>query len=313
MTKAGMSQLKFVAADPPFMGATTDTLAGGSHAMIFGAPHCTPYPGIDNRVHEGAANAIRQSFGADASWTDHWNFDFGGPLLNDGRLRLADLGDLDTISLDGPGNREKIETATRRILEAGAVPLMIGGDDSVPIPFLAAFADHGPVTIIQVDAHIDWRDEREGERRGFSSTMRRASEMPHIEHIIQIGIRGFGSARREEVELARAWGATIVTAREIHQAGVACALAHVPAGARCVVSIDCDALDPSIMPAVMARAPGGLTYPQLTDLLSGIAAKATLSGLDVIEFVPQRDPTGSAAIHVASIVSHAIGLLAKTV
>ena len=109
-----------------------------------------------------------------------------------------------------------------------SVPIMFGGDDSVPIPFIAAFAGSPPVTILQIDAHIDWRDERYGERQGFSSTMRRASEKSHVWRIVQAGARGMGSARPQEIEEAARWGARIVTARDIHRAGTDSVLAHLP-------------------------------------------------------------------------------------
>ena len=137
---------------------------------------------------------------------------------------------LETASLDGPGNREKIREMTGRIVAAGARPIMIGGDDSTPIPFIEGLAALGPLTIVQVDAHIDWREERRGEPLGYSSTMRRASEMDHVERIVQVGMRGLGSARRGEVEFAAQWGATIVTARELHRDGVEAVLRHVPDG-----------------------------------------------------------------------------------
>lgn len=292
-----------------FMGATpaTGEQMDAADAVLFGAPHGTPYPGIDNRGYEDAANALRRSFGPDASWIDHWNFDFNGTLLNDGAYSLVDLGDLETEALEGERNRQQIEQATRAILDTGAMPIMIGGDDSVPIPFFAGFADKGPITIVQVDAHIDWRDERHGEPLGFSSTMRRASEMPHITEIVQIGMRSFGSARRQEVEFARDWGARIVTASDIHHGGIETALRHVQPGARCIMTIDCDGLDPAIMPAVMAPTPGGLTYLQVLDLIAGVTAKADLVGVDLIEFVPALDPQGTSAITAAGILANVIG------
>lgn len=292
-----------------FMGATlaADTQIDGADAVLFGAPHGTPYPEIDNRAYEDAANALRRSFGLDADWIDHWNFDFNGTLLNDGAYNLVDIGDLETESLAGAQNRRKIEQATRTILGAGAMPIMIGGDDSVPIPFFAGFADHGPITIIQVDAHIDWRQERRGEPLGYSSTMRRASEMPHVTEIVQVGMRGFGSARRQEVDFARDWGAKIVPASDIHHSGIGAALQHIRPGTRCVMTIDCDGLDAGIMPAVMAPTPGGLTYLQVLDLIAGVTANADLVGVDMIEFVPARDPQGTAAITAAGILTNVIG------
>jgi agmatinase len=212
---------------------------------------------------------------------------------------------------EGPGNRALIRDCTKAILDAGAVPLMIGGDDSTPIPFIEAFAGSGPLTIVQIDAHIDWREERYGERYGFSSTMRRASEMKHVEKIIQVGMRGIGSARKAEVDFAKAWGARIVTSREVLDRGIAEALAKIPDGARCLITLDCDALDSSVMPAVAYPTPGGLTYNDVTGLIHGVARKARIVGFDLIEFVPGHDAAGTAAFTAAHIMLNAIGTLAK--
>ena len=172
--------------------------------------------------------------------------------------------------------------------------------------------DRGPpITIVQIDAHIDWRDRRRGEPMGFSSTMRRASELAHVERIVQIGIRNFGSARRAELEFARDWGAVIVTAREVLHDGIDAALAHIPEGARAVITFDCDALDAGIMPAVMAPTPGGLSYTHVIDLIAGVASKARLAGMDLIEFVPGRDPSGVAALTAAHILKNVAGHLAN--
>ncbi|HEV7251655.1 MAG TPA: arginase family protein [Mesorhizobium sp.] len=303
--------LSFNPPAPPFFGAALAESAKGFGAAVFAAPHGTPYPGIDNTAHEGTGAALREALADEPHWAGHWNFDFDGPLLGEHRFRLADVGDLPTTPLDGPRNRGLIEAATREVLAAGAVPIMLGGDDSVPIPFIAGFSEAGPLTILQIDAHIDWREERRGERFGYSSTMRRASEMGHVERIVQVGARGLGSARREEVETARAWGARIVPARELHAQGVEAALRHVPQGARVLVTLDCDGLDPSANPAVVAPTPGGLTYAQVIDLLEGVGRRAKLVGFDLIEFVPARDPTGIGAITAANIVVNVVGRLAK--
>jgi len=293
------------------MGASKGVTPDQADAVLFGAPHGTPYQGIDNEVYAKAPDAMRAAMEEDSAWPDHWDFDLDGPLLADSGFKVADAGDLKTASQDGIGNRAMIETATADIMATGAVPIMLGGDDSTPIPFIKALAPAGPLTIIQVDAHIDWRDERRGEPLGFSSTMRRASEMAHVERIIQVGIRGLGSARREEVEIARNWGAEIVTARAVHEQGVGAALQYLPDGANCMITFDCDALDSGIMPAVMAPTPGGLTYTQSIDLIAGVTAKARLVAFDMIEFVPERDPNGVAAFTAARIVANAIGHLAR--
>ncbi len=298
------------AASLPFMGATASKTPAGFDAAIFGAPHGTPYKGIDNRVHAGSAKAFRAALAADFEWLEHWDFDLGGTLL-EGGFRLADLGDLATRPNDGAGNRKSIEACTKLILDAGAIPIMFGGDDSTPIPFIAAFAGGPPLTILQIDAHIDWRDERYGERHGFSSTMRRASEQSHVWRIVQAGARGLGSARAQDVREARNWGVHIVTARDIHRDGIAAVLAHIPEDSDCLISLDCDALDVAQMPAVAYPSPGGLNYTQASGLIAGVAAKARIAGFAMVEFVPAKDRDGTAAFTAARIACNVIGRLTR--
>ncbi len=191
-------------APPSFLGLP-DRLDGGPtpRAVIFGAGHGSTYPGRDSSGHALAAAAIRAASQEDAGLLEHWDFDLGGPLFGGGPVSCIDSGDVPTAMHDNAANRARIEAKTRAILALPAIPILIGGDDSVPIPFLAGFADHGPIWILQIDAHIDWRDEVHGERFGYSSPMRRASEMAHVAGIVQVGMRAVGSARLAEVEAAR--------------------------------------------------------------------------------------------------------------
>ena len=294
---------------PPFMGAVAVATPTGYAVAIFGAPHGTPYPGIDNRVHETAADAFRAAIAPDAEWLEHWDWDLGRPLLGNG-LTLCDLGNLNTTSQDGAANRKLIEATTRGILDAGTVPIMFGGDDSVPIPFIAAYSHQPAIVILQIDAHIDWRDERYGERMGFSSTMRRASEHGHVWRIVQAGARGMGSAREAEVRDARNWGARIITSRDIHAKGIDQVLEQIPEDCDCVICLDCDGLDVSQMPAVAYPSPGGLSFTQVTDLIAGVAAHARIAGFCMVEFVPKRDPAGTAAFTAARIACNVIGRIA---
>ncbi len=295
----------------PFIGASKETDIADADLVVFGAPHGTPYRDIDNEPFATTPDTLRCALEEDARWLDHWNFDLEGPLLGDGSFIVADAGNLKTSPLDGDGNRHLIRKATTQIVGSGAVPVMIGGDDSTPIPFIEALKPLGPLTIIQVDAHIDWRDERRGEAMGYSSTMRRASELDHVENIIQVGIRGLGSARRAEVEIARDWGAKIVTARELHRDGIEAVMKHLKSSANCMITMDCDALDSGIMPAVMAPTPGGLSYTQSIDLIDAVIKKSRLVAFDMIEFVPSRDPNGMAAITAARILTYVLGCLAR--
>ncbi len=293
------------------MGTTSAKTAKGSDLAIFGAGHGTPYKTIDNRVHQKAPDAFRMALKEDAAWLENWDWDFDGPLLPAG-FKAVDLGNLATKPKEGFNNRLKIRNATAAILRAGAVPMMFGGDDSTPIPFIDGFAaGTQPITILQIDAHIDWRHEREKESMGFSSTMRRASEQAHVWRIVQAGARGLGSAREQEVQDARDWGARLISSRHMHHHGIASVLEHIEPDSDCVICLDLDVLDSSIMPAVAYPSPGGLTYVQLTDLIAGVAAKARIAGFAMVEFVPKRDPAGTAAFTAARIASHIIGHVAR--
>jgi agmatinase len=283
-----------------------------SGAVLFGACHGTPYRGIDNRAHARTADVLRKAISSDAGWRSHWDFDLSAALLGSGTFQLADLGDLPTRPRSGGHNRKLIEEATRTILSRNALPIMIGGDDSTPIPFIQALDLFDPLTVLQIDAHIDWRRQRLGETLGFSSTMRRVSEMPHVNRIVQVGIRGLGSARKKEYDDALGWGAHIVPAAVIHASGVKAVLDLIPRNANCVITLDCDALDGATMPAVMSPTPGGLTYRQTIDVIAGVTGKARLVAFDMVEFVPDRDRSGYAAYVAARIIWNVIGRLANS-
>lgn len=215
-------------ASPSFLGLP-DHLGDGRlpRAVIFAAAHGSTYPGKDSSGYALAADAIRAASQDDAPLVEHWDFDLGGPLFDGGPISCIDAGDIRTTMHDNAGNRARIEAKMREVLELPAIPILLGGDCSVTFPFLAGFADQGPVWVLQIDAHIDWRDEVHGERYGYSSPMRRASEMPHVAGMVQVGLRSVGSARATDVEAARHYGSRFVTAREVHAEGVEAALQHI--------------------------------------------------------------------------------------
>lgn len=283
-----------------------DTARPEGDIVIFGADCATPYASVGAYCAGGPA-AIRAGAAAYSDDLSKVNFDLGGPVLPPG-VRAVDLGDLPVDPADAPGNRTAIADTTRRILAAGAVPVLLGGDDSLPIPMLEALGEGGPLTVLQIDAHIDWREEVEGERLGLSSTMRRASEMDHVERIIQVGARGIGSAGQVELEAARTWGAQLIPAHAFNDARSVAAL--IPEGARVAVCFDCDALDPAIMPAVIAPTAGGLSYGQALGLIRAVADRARIAAFDMVEFMPARDRDGAGARTAAQLLASVLGIIA---
>jgi len=277
-------------------------------AAILGADCATPYASAGAYCAGGAA-AIREAAAAQAPNLGHVNFDLGGAGWPEDWV--WDAGDLPNDPADAAGNRARIFGGVSQILDRGAIPVLLGGDDSVTIPALEAFGARGTFTVLQVDAHIDWRDEVQGERLGLSSVMRRASEMEHVGRIVQVGQRGIGSARAGDLAAARGWGVELVPGGEVARGGVARAVDLVPAGAEVIVCFDFDALDPAIMPAVIARTAGGLGYWQALELLGGVAAKARIAGMLMTEFMAGQDIGGTGAATAAQLLASTLGLMQR--
>lgn len=304
--------MELVAPESGFLRAPveTDPSAIEADVVVIGVPHGTPYPhpGATAGCAEAPA-AVRERSHRLARFRGNHDFDTDGPMLPpDSAPRVVDAGDVGGSPDDGAGNSRRTTEAVRAILERGAVPVCIGGDDSVPIPILDAYAGRGPITVLQVDAHLDFRDEVDGVRAGYSSPMRRASEMPHVARIVQVGLRGVGSARPGDVADARAAGNVLVTARELRDRGVSWLSSRLAADERIFLSFDCDGLDPSVMPAVSAPSPGGLTFDQASALIGGLGPR--VAGAVFTEFVPSRDRDGLGALVVARLMITLIAGLA---
>jgi agmatinase len=271
---------------------------------ILGIPFGVPYPspGLTAGCAD-APEAIRVRSRRLARFADHQDFDLDGPMLvTSPPLAIVDAGDVAGSAEDGAGNAAGAESAVRSLLDAGAIPIVLGGDDSVPIPVLRAYAGAGPLTIVQVDAHLDFRDEVHGVREGYSSAMRRATEMEHVERIVQVGLRGVGSARTTDVADARAAGNALVTARELRERGVEWLLGELPPGASVFLVFDLDGVDPSVAPAVSGLSPGGLSYHEAGDLIGGVAQRCNVVGAAFTELVPALDTSGLSALVVVRML-----------
>lgn len=281
--------------------------------VVLGAAEATPYDPARRSHSADAPGAIRAASQQFAGQVFQHDFDLGATLLEKGAPREqvgVDIGDVVTKLHDSGGNRHRIAAAVERVLAAGSRPVVLGGDDSVPIPVLAAYDGFGPITVVQVDAHVDWGGTIQGEDNGYGSPMRRVAEMPWVTGMLQVGIRGLGSGEAWQHDDARAFGDQIVTAREWHRRGAEAVLGERPAGERYVVSIDCDGIDPAAFPAVAMPTPGGLTYEDCLDLLHGLAARGTIVGLILAEYVPDRDdPHRQCAQIAARLVTVAMGLM----
>lgn len=258
---------------------------------VLGMPFGSPYgPKSFNNDQTNAPQAIRAVTDRIVRAPDHYDFDIDGPMLQGRKdIRFVDCGNV-MPDLAKPGDHyRRCETAVRQILKAGALPIVLGGDHGITTPVLRAYDSLAPVTIVHIDAHLDWRDEVNGVRDGLSSPIRRASEMAHVDRIFQIGLRAQGSARPEEYEAAKAYGSEIVTAYELHDLGMDTILSRIPDGGNYYLTIDADGLDPTVMPAVDGPAPGGVSFLQARKLIHGLVKKGRVVGMDIVEIQPAKD------------------------
>ena len=251
--------------------------------------------------------AMRQATDRILRSVERHDFDLGGPLYDNRPIRAVDCGDIAPDFRDLNVHKQRAEQAVRRILDSGALPIIMGGDHGITIPALRAYENHGPLTLVHIDQHLDWRDSVNGVRDGLSSPIRRASEMPHVKHIIQIGLRASGSARTEEVEAALAWGSKLVTAYDLHDRGMDAVLDMIPDGGRYYISVDLDGMDPSIAPAVAGACPGGVTLPQMRKLIHGLVKKGRVVGMDVVEIIPASDVNQITCITAGQMIVNLIG------
>lgn len=275
---------------------------------ILGLPYGAPYS-MDDVTNDqtNAPTHVRRLCDRALRGLDRWDFDLGGPLLDGRNIKVVDVGDVPGNPSDIGEHYRKAEDVVRKLLARNVMPIVIGGDHGVPIPVFRAFEGRGPITLVHVDAHLDWRDHVNGVHDGLSSPIRRASEMSHIQDIFQIGLRSAGSARPEEMEAALAYGSNLIPDIELQRVGMQAVLDRIPDGGRYYLTIDADGVDPTIMPAVAGPAPGGVNYDQMRTLIHGLVEKGRVVGMDIVEITPKRDLNGITAITAGRFICNLIG------
>lgn len=228
-------------------------------------------------------------------------------------VRIVDLGDADIIHTKTTESHANIEYGVRKILDAGALPVTIGGDHSINIPCINAFAGtcgrDGPIHVVQIDAHLDFVDERHGVTEGHGNPMRRAIEKPYVTGLTQLGIRNVSSTAKEGYQDARARGSDILSVRQVRKLGTEATLDRIPADARVYVTIDIDAFCPSIAAGTGTPSHGGFLYYDVLEILQGLAERHDIVGIDLVEVAPAYDPTESTQILAAQLLLNFLGFI----
>ena len=227
------------------------------------------------------------------------------------QLRIVDVGDADIVHTDMAKSHANTESAIRKILAAGAMPLVLGGDHSIHAPVIKAFDAAGPIHIVHFDAHLDFVDERHGVRYGHGNPLRRASEMNHITGMTQLGIRNVSSSNRDDYDAARAAGSQIYSVRQVRKMGVAGVLAAIPEAPQYYFTIDIDGFDPSIAPGTGTPSHGGFLYYEVLEIIQALVLRGggNVLGIDLVEVAPAYDPAGVTSILAAQLLLNTLGFI----
>jgi agmatinase len=226
-----------------------------------------------------------------------------------GSVRMIDMGDADIVHTDTMKSHANIEAGVRAALAGGALPVTIGGDHSINIPCINAFDGQGDIHILQIDAHLDFVDERHGVRYGHGNPMRRAAEKPYVTSLTQVGIRNVSSTAKEGYEDARSRGSDILSVRQARALGPQGVIERIPQGARIYITIDIDAFCPSIAPGTGTPSHGGFLYYDVLEMMKAVAQRHEVVGIDLVEVAPDYDPTGSTSILAAQILLNTLGFI----
>jgi agmatinase len=224
-------------------------------------------------------------------------------------VRIVDMGDADIVHTDTLTSHANIRAGVEAALNAGALPVTIGGDHSINIPCIEAYEGHAPFHVLQIDAHLDFVDERHGVTRGHGNPMRRASEKAHVSGLTQIGIRNVSSTAREGYEDARQRGSDILSVRQVRKLGPEATAARIPKGVPVYITLDIDAFCPSIAPGTGTPSHGGFLYYDVLEILQQVAQTHDIVGIDLVEVAPDYDPTGSTSILAAQVLLNLLGFI----
>ena len=221
--------------------------------------------------------------------------------------KIVDIGDADIVHTDTLKSHENIKYGVKKILNAKAIPIVLGGDHSINIPCIDAFENEKEFHLIQIDAHLDFVDERHGVRYGHGNPMRRASEKKNVKGMTQIGIRNVSSTAKDGYEDARSRGSNIFSVRQYRNLGLSKILEVIPKNKRYYITVDIDAFDPSIAAGTGTPSHGGFYYYEVLELLDAIIQQGEVIGMDLVEVAPDYDLSFSTSTLAAQLLMNAIG------
>jgi agmatinase len=213
---------------------------------------------------------------------------------------LADAGDV--VVSDEAFPIGAVATAVDAVVEAGGLPLALGGDHSVTYPVIRALARHVPdLTILHFDAHNDLYDEYEGDRFSHACPFTRIMEERLAQRLVQVGIRATTAPQLRQIER---FDVEVIDMRAWRRGERFALLGPI------YVSVDLDVLDPAFAPGLSHREPGGLSTRDLLDAIYSLDVR--IAGADVVELNPDRDLQNMTADVAAKVVKELVARMHET-
>ncbi len=226
----------------------------------------------------------------------------------------VDYGDLPVVPGYIEDCFEKIEKSLQPIIDADVVPFVLGGDHAITLPELRAISKkHGPVALILFDSHTDTQDEYFGRPYNHGTPFRRAVEenLIRVDNSIMVGMRG-SIFSGDALDEARSLGFEVVPAEEMHETGISKVVKRIQKRVgkeKVFVSFDIDFVDPAYAPGTGTPEVGGFTSSESINMVRGLKG-LNLIGADVVEVLPEFDPSEITALLASNIVYEFISLLA---
>jgi agmatinase len=195
---------------------------------------------------------------------------------------------------------QRVRQAVEPIFRNGRFPLTLGGEHTVTLGAVQAAAEaFGDISILLFDAHADLRDAYQGQKLSHACVTRRLLEV--TDRVCQVGVRSYS---REEVEACPRRVASFITPTVVASDPHWTARALEMLSERVYVSVDIDALDPSVAPGTGTPEPGGLGWRQVLRLLREVCAEREVVGADIVEVLPL--PPGRVTEFVAARLGYKI-------
>lgn len=218
---------------------------------------------------------------------------------------VADVGDAPVNPIDLAKSIDMIEAFFARIHAAGAVPISIGGDHTIPLPILRALARQAPVGVVQIDSHADTLDSLADTKINHATTFRRGVEEGVIDpkRVIQIGLRG-SRFSPDDIKWGQDKGFTCITFDQYEAMGRARVIEEihrVVGQGSTYITIDIDGIDPAWAPGTGVPEIGGLTPREVQMMLRSLQGRHLVGG-DICEVAPCFDPTGITAVTAANLM-----------